>query len=76
MGRPRAAAPPAKKVKTGTPAEAATPAKESTPVVEIEEEETVTPLPNKILESKALPTLSQPQPLNVPDDEYQSIASR
>lgn len=74
-GRPPKNAPVAKKAKTAGPAKAGTP-KEQTPVVEIvEEEREATPLPNRVAESKALPSLSRPQPLDVADDEYQSVGA-
>ena len=68
---PKNATPAAKRQRT------AVTSKEQTPVVEIvEKEREATPLPNKIAESKPLPTLSRPQPLDLPDDEYQSIGAR
>lgn len=73
---PKSATPVAKRAKTATPAKAATP-KEQTPVVEaIEVEREATPLPGKVAEVKELPALSRPQPLDLPDDEYQSIGAR
>lgn len=80
-GRAAKGAPASKKARTtgprqsSTPAKAATP-KEQTPVAEVvQEERQVTPLPNRIFESKPLPTLSEAQPLDLQDDEYQSISS-
>ncbi|KAK5007941.1 hypothetical protein LTR28_004647, partial [Elasticomyces elasticus] len=34
------------------------------------------PLPSKIVEGKPLPSLKEPQPLEVQEEEYQSISSR
>lgn len=34
------------------------------------------PLPTKIKDGEALPTVSSPQPAELPDTEYQSIAER
>ena len=76
VGRPsKKAVPPAKKAKTASTR--STP-KEQTPVVDVEEadERQASPLPNKVVDSKPLPTLSKAQSLSLADDEYQSIANR
>ncbi|KAK8195911.1 hypothetical protein M8818_007062 [Zalaria obscura] len=53
-----------------------TPVREPTPVVEIvEEEEKPEQLPNKIFDSKPLPTLREPQAIGLSDEEYQSVAN-
>jgi len=46
---------------------------EATPVVE-EIVREATPLPNKVVDSKPLPTLSERQSINLSNDEYKSIA--
>jgi hypothetical protein len=46
---------------------------EATPVVE-EVVREATPLPNKVVDSKPLPTLSERQNINLSNDEYKSIA--
>lgn len=74
-GRPNKTATPAKKAKIATPTPITTP-KEQTPEVKVEPEKDITPLPNRIYDSRPLPTLSECQPLNLPDDEYQSISAR
>ncbi|THV83227.1 hypothetical protein D6D29_04055 [Aureobasidium pullulans] len=57
--------------KAATPKDA-TP-QEATPAVE-EVVREATPLPNKVVESKPLPTLSERQPLDLSNDEYKTIA--
>ena len=77
VGRPRVAAPAAKKARISTPTQATNPLKDSTPVIDLaQEEEKPTPLPNKVLDVKPLPTLSKAQPETLQNDEYQSIANR
>ncbi|KAJ9627158.1 hypothetical protein H2203_003619 [Taxawa tesnikishii (nom. ined.)] len=79
VGRPPTRTPQAKKAKTTAASvkkeREATP--QATPVVETpnEEAERTTPLPNKIIESKPLPTLPELQPVILTDDLYQSIAA-
>ncbi|KAG9543381.1 hypothetical protein KCU79_g17555, partial [Aureobasidium melanogenum] len=46
---------------------------EATPVVE-EPVREATPLPNKVVDSRLLPTLSEPQSTGLSNDEYKSIA--
>lgn len=81
-GSGKKAQPAAKKAKTTTSRASAAAAtktatpEEETPAVEVEVEREPTPLPSKVGDSKALPTLSEPQHVDLPDDVYQSIGAR
>lgn len=63
--------PQSSKKKASTPVVVPSPAPEPEPVQEPEE-----PLPTKVKDGEALPTLSKPQPSNLSDKDYQSIAER
>jgi hypothetical protein len=65
VSKKRTLTPPDQRTQTPTPAESPAP-----PVV-VEE-----PLPKKIEASKPLPTVSEPQPENLPPKEFQSVAER
>ncbi|KAK4996089.1 hypothetical protein LTR66_004231 [Elasticomyces elasticus] len=77
VGRPRLE-PAAKKAKTAASSTVnnSLPVKGNTPVIDLLQQAFIRPpLPSKIVEGKPLPSLKEPQPLEVQEEEYQSISS-